>query len=111
MGSRICVLKTFLRCSTNLEGYCDKSIKGTRLQAWGCNWEAEEETDWREAAKGSGGVSPDLCLFQGLEAGGRRQITESGQEAVTGKGGSLGWDNGLVGKAGALPAGGLEDQI
>lgn len=51
----------------------------------------EEETHWREAAKGSGGVSPDLCLFQGLEAGGRRKITELGQEAVTGKGGSVGW--------------------
>lgn len=55
--------------------------------------EGEEETDWREAAKVGDGVSPDLCLFQSLEEGGR-MITELGQM-----------------KASALPAEELEDQM
>lgn len=37
LGSRICVLKTFPRCSTKLEGYCDKPIKGTRPQKRDCD--------------------------------------------------------------------------
>ena len=81
-GLRICVLSTFIRCSTELEGYWNKPIKGPGPQIWGCDsgrWRRTQiggrlPSGWEVGGEQRGGMESHLtsdCLRpEGREAWG-----------------------------------------